>query len=77
MSLRDTWKETGTGLGHAFKDLGKAIVKSASTAAKKADDWANGDEKPQETKAEEVKAEEVKAEETKDEEEVKAEEEKE
>lgn len=45
MSLRDNWKETGTNLGHAFRDLGKTIVKSASEGVKKADDWANGDDK--------------------------------
>lgn len=44
MSLKDSWKETGKGLGHAFRDLGKTLVKTASTAAKKADEWANGDE---------------------------------
>ena len=44
MSLKDNWKATGTGLGHAFRDLGKTLVKTASTAVKKVDDWANGDE---------------------------------
>ncbi len=53
MSLKDTWKSTGSDLGNAFKGLGKSIIKSASTAAKKADEWANGDEE----KVEEVKTE--------------------
>lgn len=44
MSLKDEWKTTGSDLGHAFKGLGKALIKTASTAAKKADEWANGDE---------------------------------
>jgi hypothetical protein len=42
--LRDTWKETGKGLGHAFRDLGKTLVKTGATAVKKADEWANRDD---------------------------------
>ena len=55
MSLKDSWKETGKGLGNAFKDLGKTLVKTASTAMNKADEWANGDEeeKQEETAGEE------------------------
>lgn len=45
MSLKDSWKSTGTELGHAFKDLGKTLVKTATVAVNKADEWANGDEK--------------------------------
>lgn len=41
--LRENWKETGVGLGHAFKNLGKSIVKSVKTGVVKADEWANGD----------------------------------
>ncbi len=26
MSLRDSWKKTGVGLGHAFRDLGKTVA---------------------------------------------------
>ena len=44
MSLKDNCKSTGTELGHAFRDLGKTLVKTASTAVKKVDNWANGDE---------------------------------
>lgn len=44
MSLRDEWKQTGTGLGHAFRDLGKTLVKSAANVAKKVEDWADGEE---------------------------------
>lgn len=43
MSLRDNWKQTGTGLGHAFRDLGKTLVKSAATVARKAENWADSD----------------------------------
>ena len=57
MSLKDTWKSTGSGLGNAFKDLGKTLVKTASTAVNKADEWANGDD---EKKADETKPEENK-----------------
>ncbi len=39
--LRDTWKDTGKGLGHAFRDLGKTLIKTGATAIKKADEWAN------------------------------------
>lgn len=45
--LKETWKKTGVGLGHAFRDLGKSIVKSVAAGMEKADEWANGDsEKP-------------------------------
>lgn len=39
--LRDSWKETGVGLGHAFRDLGKTLIKTGSSAVKKVDAWAN------------------------------------
>ena len=39
--LRDSWKETGVGLGHAFRDLGKTLIKTGSTTVKKVDAWAN------------------------------------
>lgn len=42
MSLKDNWKDTGAGLGHAFRDLGKSIIKSVAMGVKKADEWANG-----------------------------------
>jgi hypothetical protein len=43
--LKDSWKETGTGLGHAFRDLGKTVIKTAKTGADKADEWASKDDK--------------------------------
>lgn len=59
MALRDEWKETGKGLGHAFRDLGKSIVRSVKTGVDKADDWAGSEEKPKEApKAEETPKEE-------------------
>ncbi len=42
--LKDAWKETGVGLGHAFRDLGKSIIKSGAYVVNKADEWANGDD---------------------------------
>ena len=42
--LRENWKETGVGLGHAFKNFGKSIVKSVKVGVVKADEWANGDD---------------------------------
>lgn len=41
--LKGNWKETGVSLGHAFRDLGKTLIKTGATAMKKADNWANGD----------------------------------
>lgn len=45
--LKDSWKETGIGLGHAFRDLGKTLIKTATEGAKLANEWANSDDKPQ------------------------------
>lgn len=44
MALKDEWKKTGTGLGHAFRDLGKTVIKSVKTGAEKADNWANSED---------------------------------
>lgn len=38
MSLRDDWKETGKGLGKAFKDLGQQVSRSAMHGV----NWAAG-----------------------------------
>lgn len=46
--LKDSWKETGVGLGHAFRDLGKTLVKTGSKAVKKLDNWANQENGEQE-----------------------------
>lgn len=43
MALKDSWKETGKGLGHAFGELGKTLVKTAKYAVDKAEDWADSD----------------------------------
>ena len=60
MALRDEWKKTGKGLGHAFRDLGKSIVRSVKTGVDKADEWASSDDaKPEEApKAEDAPKEE-------------------
>ncbi len=51
MALKDNWKETGKGLGHAFSTLGKTIVRSAETTADQVSDWAKGEKKkPEEAK---------------------------
>lgn len=39
MSKAD-WKQTGTELGHAFKGLGKTLVRTIKTGTDKAMDWA-------------------------------------
>ncbi len=58
MALKDTWRETGKGLGFAFRDLGKAVIKSAKTGLEQADKWANSDDYPnKEGEAAEVNAE--------------------
>lgn len=63
--LRENWKETGVGLGHAFKNLGKSIVKSVKTGVVKADEWANGDDnKKAEDAANETKGDGVSAQDT-------------
>ena len=46
MGLKDSWKETGIGLGHAFRDLGKTLVKTVKIGAEKVDNWANSEETP-------------------------------
>ena len=48
MGLKDNWKEAGSGLGHAFRDLGKTIVKTVRTGVDKADEWANKPEASEE-----------------------------
>lgn len=48
--LKNSWKETGVGLGHAFRDLGKTLIKTGTKAVKKADEWANREEEEQEEK---------------------------
>ena len=59
MSLRDTWKKTGTDLGHAFRDLGKTLVKTVKTGAEKADNWANSEDYEEKTDENVVDAEPV------------------
>lgn len=54
--LKDNWKDAGKGLGHAFRDLGKAIANTAKTGVRKVDEWANGDDDKKES-AEEKKSE--------------------
>ena len=53
MALKESWKKTGTGFGHAFKDLGKAFAHTAKTTIKKVDNWANKDEAEQPQQAQE------------------------
>ena len=47
MSDKETWKQTGLGLGHAFRDLGKTIINSGKKGVDHAVDWANGDTPPE------------------------------
>ena len=48
MSDKETWKQTGTGLGHAFRDLGKTLINTGKKGVDHAVDWAGGDGQPQE-----------------------------
>ena len=41
--LKNTWTNTGAGLGHAFRDLGKTIIVSGKEGVDKAVDWAESD----------------------------------
>lgn len=45
-NMKDSWRETGSGLGHAFKDLGKTLIKTGKTGVDKAVDWAEADDAP-------------------------------
>ena len=44
MSMKENWKETGTELGHAFKNLGKTLIKTAAVGVKKAEKWAEDEQ---------------------------------
>lgn len=43
MSDKETWRETGTGLGHAFRDLGKTLINTGKKGVDHAVEWAGGD----------------------------------
>lgn len=43
-STKENWKETGRDLGHAFKGLGKTLLKTAKTGVNKATEWAESDD---------------------------------
>ena len=51
MSLKESWKKAGVGIGHAAKDLGKAFADTAKTGIRKANEWANSDEEAEARKA--------------------------
>lgn len=40
--LKEAWKQTGAELGGAFKELGKALIKSGKLGVETAVDWAEG-----------------------------------
>ena len=43
-NFKESWKQTGIGLGHAFKDLGKTVIKTAEVGVNKAVEWADRDD---------------------------------
>ena len=45
--LRENWKNTGVGLGHAFRDLGKTLLRTGTHAARKVNEWASDEEEEQ------------------------------
>lgn len=42
MATKQDWKDTGRELGHAFKGLGKTLIRTAKTGVDKVSDWADG-----------------------------------
>ncbi len=42
--LKDAWKQTGTSIGHAFRDLGKSLLVTGKVGMEKAADWAEKDD---------------------------------
>ena len=42
--FKDNWKGIGTGLGHAFRDLGRAVGKTTADGIDNATEWACGEE---------------------------------
>ena len=59
-NLKKSWKNTGLGVTHALKGLGKTIINSGKTGVDKAVEWAgredvpNGQPAPAQTAAESV-----------------------
>ena len=46
-NLKNSWKNTGSELGHAFRDLGKTLINSGKKGVDKAVDWAeSGQQQP-------------------------------
>jgi Sec-independent protein translocase protein TatA len=61
MELKDNWKKVGKGfgelgkdLGELGKDLGVSIVKSVKKGAEKVSEWADNEDKKEESKADVV-----------------------
>ncbi len=38
--LKDSWKKTGTSIGHAFRDLGKSLIITGKAGMEKATEWS-------------------------------------
>ena len=45
-----SWRETGKDLGGAFANLGKTLIHTAGAGVDKAEAWADGEPKPEESK---------------------------
>lgn len=38
---KDSWREVGTGLGHAFRDLGKTLLRGGATVVKQVEEMVD------------------------------------
>lgn len=54
--LKDSWKQTGVGLGHAFRDLSKTLIKTGKKGVDKAVEWAERDNAPEQQTAQQPEA---------------------
>ena len=50
-NLKKSWKNTGTGMGHALRGLGKTIINSGKQGVDKAVEWAGREDAPAENAA--------------------------
>jgi len=55
--LKSAWKKTGVTLGHAFRDLGKTLLKTGSEVMKNVEEWADEQEEKKAEGEEPIEAE--------------------
>lgn len=55
--IKNSWKQTGSSLGGAFRNLGKSLIKTGKMGVEKAVDWAeNDDAQPAQNSADNAEA---------------------